>query len=110
MQTALKIPENRADKIELLHLLKEKFKVYESGNLDIPLEIPFSSIVERLTPEDMVVLEVKEVVTENFITVMKTIKEDFLSCPKCQIGTMQQIEIINPDFVYKYRRYSINST
>ncbi len=70
------------------HLLKEKFKVYESGNLDIPLEIPFSSIVERLTSEDMVVLEVSSFQLKNtfsfrpYISLILNITPDHLNMHK----------------------------
>ena len=49
------------------HLLKEKFKVYEGGNLDIPIEIPFSSIVEKLSEEDIVVLGSKQFPTSEYL-------------------------------------------
>ncbi len=52
----------------IAHLLKEKFKVYECGNLDIPVEIPFSSIAEKLNPEDIVVLEVSSFQLQNTIS------------------------------------------
>jgi UDP-N-acetylmuramoylalanine--D-glutamate ligase len=46
------------------HILKEKFKVYEAGNL----EIPFSSIVEKLKQEDIVVLEVSSFQLKNILS------------------------------------------
>ncbi|MDD5455361.1 MAG: Mur ligase family protein, partial [Candidatus Ratteibacteria bacterium] len=47
------------------HLLKERFNVYEGGNLDIPLEVPFSSFVEKLSAKDIVVLEVSSFQLKN---------------------------------------------
>jgi len=49
----------------IAHLLKEKFKVYEGGNIDIPFEIPFSSFAEKLSADDIVVLEVSSFQLKN---------------------------------------------
>jgi UDP-N-acetylmuramoylalanine--D-glutamate ligase len=70
------------------HLLKEKFNVYEGGNLDIPFEIPFSSFVEKLSGEDIVVLEVSSFQLENilyfkpFISIILNVTADHLNVHK----------------------------
>jgi len=70
------------------HLLKEKFNVYEGGNLDIPFEVPFSSFVEKLYGEDIVVLEVSSFQLENilyfepFVSIMLNITTDHLNVHK----------------------------
>ncbi len=72
----------------IFHLLKEKFKAHEGGNLDIPFEIPFSSFVERLSSEDIVVLETSSFQLQNilsfrpYISVTLNITPDHLNMHK----------------------------
>lgn len=72
----------------IAHLLKEKFNVYEGGNLDIPLEIPFSSFVGKLSAEDIVVLELSSFQLENilyfkpYVSMILNISPDHLNVHK----------------------------